>query len=593
MRALALAVLALTLATPALAQPLTTAFTFQGRLDNGGAAGQGNFDLRFRMYDAPFAGNQVGPTLCSDNAPATDGVVSVQLDFGAQFAGLRRWLEVDVRPDTGLNCTNATGFTTLSPRQELTSIPHASYAVSAGIAQVAVSAQSATTATSATTAAIATNATQLNGQAASFYQNAANLTSGTIPPTRLSGSYTNPLTLNNASNAFTGSFSGSGAGLSNVPFSSLTGVPATVSLQNATPGAAQTGNLNLAGEGLFSGIGIGTTSPAVQLHVADPSVARLRVDHTTGAQIVLQAQSSLARIGTANNFPLHFLVGGNDQMTIDTSGRVGIGTTSPDADLHVFRASAGTVTAHANAPLAVENNSNAYINVLAPDANETGLLFGRPGASIPNAAGGIVFNNTANPDGLQFRTGGNFTRMTIDDAGNVGIGTANPSAKLHVVGSSSDVILPTSSITAEEIADEVGIAADIGSSTSLTSGVLRTLATRTISAPRAGYVIAIASVDISRTIQSGSDIIDVCVGTNNTSLTSTQNRRTQLQFDTTFASSTAFPCTFQGVFNINAGSTTFYIIAEGNASPATSAFNPHLSLIFVPTSYGAVDVDNP
>jgi len=58
-----------------------------------------------------------------------------------------------------------------------------------GNAATATSATSATNATNATNATTATNATQLNGQAASYYTNASNLDSGTLPSGRLTGSY--------------------------------------------------------------------------------------------------------------------------------------------------------------------------------------------------------------------------------------------------------------------------------------------------------------------------------------------------------------------------------------------------------------------
>jgi hypothetical protein len=145
----------------ALAQPLTTAFTFQGQLTSTGSPASGLYDFQFALFDAASGGSQQGPTLCSDNVAVSGGVFTVTLDFGAQFSGSQRFIEVRARQDSGLSCADATGFTTLSPRQSLTASPNAAFSLSTA------------------------NALQLGGQPASFYTNAANLT-GTLADARLS-----------------------------------------------------------------------------------------------------------------------------------------------------------------------------------------------------------------------------------------------------------------------------------------------------------------------------------------------------------------------------------------------------------------------
>jgi hypothetical protein len=120
----------LALASTALAQ--TTAFTVQGELANAGAPANGLHDVRFRLFDALTSGTQIGATQCLDNASVVNGKFTALVDFGAQFASTAdRYLEIEVRADTGLNCTNVTGYTVLSPRQRLTPTPRATAATTA------------------------------------------------------------------------------------------------------------------------------------------------------------------------------------------------------------------------------------------------------------------------------------------------------------------------------------------------------------------------------------------------------------------------------------------------------------------------------
>lgn len=65
--------------------PLSTAFTYQGRMQDGGAPADGLHDFRFRLFDAASGGTQVGDTLCFDEVDVINGLFSVQLDFGQQF----------------------------------------------------------------------------------------------------------------------------------------------------------------------------------------------------------------------------------------------------------------------------------------------------------------------------------------------------------------------------------------------------------------------------------------------------------------------------------------------------------------------------
>ncbi|QQS42756.1 MAG: tail fiber domain-containing protein [Acidobacteriota bacterium] len=146
-----------------------TAFTFQGALNSGAAPAKGDFDLEFRLFDSSTDGSQIGPTVSKNAVAVSNGAFSVTLDFGDQFTGAQRFLEIRVRP------SGQVGFTILSPRQPINSVPYAvrstssTTADSADTALFADTAATATNAESAATATTADNALQLGGTPANQF----------------------------------------------------------------------------------------------------------------------------------------------------------------------------------------------------------------------------------------------------------------------------------------------------------------------------------------------------------------------------------------------------------------------------------------
>jgi hypothetical protein len=148
-----------------------TAFTYQGRLNDGAAPANGNYDLRFILFTADPGGSQIGPSLTNSTTAVSNGLFIVSLDFGANiFTNASRFLEIAARTNGGES------FTTLSPRQKLAPAPYAIFAENVGI---------------------------------------GGLTAGT---------YGNAVTFNNAANSFSGSFTGNGAGATNVNAITLGGL---------------------------------------------------------------------------------------------------------------------------------------------------------------------------------------------------------------------------------------------------------------------------------------------------------------------------------------------------------------------------------
>jgi hypothetical protein len=119
----------------AAASAQSTAFTFQALLKDGAEPASGLHDFRFALFDAASGGAQVGAVQCVDNILLSDGIVTATVDFGQQYATTSpRFLQVEVRADTGLTCANLAGFIILGQRQTITAAPVASHARSAGTA---------------------------------------------------------------------------------------------------------------------------------------------------------------------------------------------------------------------------------------------------------------------------------------------------------------------------------------------------------------------------------------------------------------------------------------------------------------------------
>ena len=108
--------------------PLTTAFTYQGRLSDAGNPANGTYDFQFRLFDAPTNGGQVPIVLAYPTVAVSNGLFITGLDFGSNvFNGTTWWLEISMR-----RAGTFGEFVFLSPRQPLTPSPYALFAPTAG-----------------------------------------------------------------------------------------------------------------------------------------------------------------------------------------------------------------------------------------------------------------------------------------------------------------------------------------------------------------------------------------------------------------------------------------------------------------------------
>jgi len=223
--------------------------------------------------------------------------------------------------------------------------------------------------------------------------NADNLTSGTVPDARITGAYT---------------------GITNLTMS---------------------GDLTVDTDTLFvdstnNRVGIGTASPSAELHVVDTSSAGTIISEGNIGQITLRDNNggTDSKVATIRSVTANTVFGTqndsfgafSEKMRIDSSGNVGIGTSSPSATLSV---DSGSTALNSNF-----NSTNAYVRF-----QNSGTSIGDIGAGASVVSGGTAgdFAIASRSGNLDFGTG-SVRRMRIDSSGRVGIGVTNLNRNLAI-----------------------------------------------------------------------------------------------------------------------------------------------------------------
>jgi hypothetical protein len=499
--------------------------------------------------------------LCVDNVAVVDGRFAVTLDFGFQFSSPGRALELEVRSGATGDCSNAGGFVILAPRQTITSVPAATFS---------------------STSVLATNATLLNNQPASFYSSATNIAAGTLADARLS---TNVPRLNAASTAFTGTvaaptftgaLNGNAATATNA--TQLNGQSALFyqNAANLNSGLLADARLSpniprLDASNIFLGSSNtfqGTLNARSLVSITNPTNA-LAAAQVLWSSDVPTLRISGSGVGSANG--LQFSTpGAPTAMRILDTGDIGIGTTAPEAPLHV------------------RGGGSMGGIIITPDVTDTQSQLVLSENTTASNAMLMRYNGTTN--NIEFRG----RAADVESAAHMTINRDSGALIVTPATATGDasVQLPDDSVSASEVLDEAGLS-------SLTNTAAVTLAlqttvtvdTITINTPRAGRVVVMATLTYRNP-----DFRD-------------QEVRTIIATSPTAGASAGYPCQLRGddiatseagdfpefvtlhkTFSVGAGANTLYLRAF-TTNNAPVAFAPPvaddivLTAIFVPTTY--------
>jgi len=104
------------------------------------------------------------------------------------------------------------------------------------------------------------------------------------------------------------------------------------------------------------------------------------------------------QFGSNSDDLITFGKGNNEKMRLDGSGRLAIGTDSPDGNLHIFSSSAGTVSAATDAnELVLEATSNVGMTLLSGNSAVARIRFGDADS---NSRGNIFYNHSSDSFGF-------------------------------------------------------------------------------------------------------------------------------------------------------------------------------------------------
>ncbi len=445
------------------AVPMGTAWTYQGRLMDANDPADGIFDFEFKLYDAYVGGNKAANDVNVGDVDVIDGYFTVELDFGSDvFDGNARWLEIGVRPGDSTG-----GFTTLSPRQEVTPIPYALQTRgvfvdpngNVGIGTRSPAGRLHVGTPSSYSDVIYTGECQddLSVDLGSAYTGdidrtyIVEVTDSEGGPEKFKWSDDNGATWSSEDLEMTTSWYDLSHGVRirwDETDGHCDGVEGPVDSWAWVAYHGHEDKLVVQG----GNVGIGTTSPGADLHVR----------YSASGHAPINVGGLFVESGGVSDSSYIFqtaTTGGGKSFSITNAGNVGIGTTSPSAKLDVQVSSGGAATIGSSGNSATGDSAIAMgYNAIASGWASTAMGSATRAAGSRSTAMGSGTTasgiySTAMGSGIEvsgaysfgFGGGGSTANVAADnvfviDKANVGIGTVDPQGGLHVSGNGTNGI---------------------------------------------------------------------------------------------------------------------------------------------------------
>lgn len=363
--------------------------SYQGYLTDGngnplGATNTGpkNYNVLFQIYNQQTGGTSLyaeQQTVTVDN-----GYFSVLLGQGAPYQSINHTLSSVFTNATSLFVELAVigiaaggNNAVIAPRLQLLSSPYAFLAQNAtglispngNILVTPANGQLTINGTLAAIGALSGNGSGLTNLSAS------QLTTGTVPNARLSGTYSSPLTLSSANNSFTGN----GSGLNSLNAANISSGTLADSLLSGNVALRAGGNALTGNQTITSGsLGVGTTTPQAPLHVFSTGYPSALIESSSiyGTWNILHNASpggvdwQIISTGSGNGEgagKLLFDYGLTSSSTLGnvlaltTNGLVGIGTTTPTHAKVEISGAAGAQTGTSGYIVTSSSASSGYL----------------------------------------------------------------------------------------------------------------------------------------------------------------------------------------------------------------------------------------